>query len=234
MRCSASTRYHGGALVLYALREKIGTRAFEELERQWVRRYADESVGTEDFIALASKVARREPERLPARLALRRDHSADAEPPRLDRRSGRGKRRGATAGARRQAYSVMTVSSCEYAGAQQQRSFSGASADAQSLCLTPGGITTVSPGPISRSRGCEPHAPAPLCEEVDLLGNPVEVLVRRAAGRDGRLGKALVDRRPDRRAGDLADLRAVERDERLDLVKVLYSHAAGGYASARL
>ena len=52
--------YHGGALVLYALREKIGTRAFDELERQWVRRYEDESVGTEDFIALASKVARQD------------------------------------------------------------------------------------------------------------------------------------------------------------------------------
>ena len=38
-------RYHGGALVLYALREKIGTRAFEQLEREWVRRYRDESVG---------------------------------------------------------------------------------------------------------------------------------------------------------------------------------------------
>jgi aminopeptidase N len=56
----AFQRYHGGALVLYALREKIGTRAFEKLEREWVRRYEDESVGTEDFIALASKVARRD------------------------------------------------------------------------------------------------------------------------------------------------------------------------------
>jgi aminopeptidase N len=56
----AFQRYHGGALVLYALREKIGRRAFEELERQWVRRYEDESVGTEDFIALASKVAQRD------------------------------------------------------------------------------------------------------------------------------------------------------------------------------
>lgn len=53
----AFNRYHGGALVLYALREEIGTRAFERLEREWVRRYRDESVGTEDFIALASRVA---------------------------------------------------------------------------------------------------------------------------------------------------------------------------------
>jgi aminopeptidase N len=56
----AFQRYHGGALVLYALREKIGTRAFERLEREWVRRYADESVGTDEFIALASKVARKD------------------------------------------------------------------------------------------------------------------------------------------------------------------------------
>jgi aminopeptidase N len=56
----AFQRYHGGALVLYALREEIGTRAFERLEREWVRRYRDESVGTEDFIALASRVAHRD------------------------------------------------------------------------------------------------------------------------------------------------------------------------------
>jgi aminopeptidase N len=56
----AFQRYHGGALVLYALREKIGTRAFEKLEREWVRRYRNESVGTDDFIALASKVARKD------------------------------------------------------------------------------------------------------------------------------------------------------------------------------
>ena len=52
--------YHGGALVLYALRQKIGNRAFEQLQREWVRRYRDESVGTAHFIALASKVARRD------------------------------------------------------------------------------------------------------------------------------------------------------------------------------
>jgi aminopeptidase N len=56
----AFQRYHGGALVLYALREEIGTRAFERLEREWVRRYRDESVGTDDFIALASRVAHRD------------------------------------------------------------------------------------------------------------------------------------------------------------------------------
>jgi aminopeptidase N len=52
-------RYHGGALVLYALRQKIGGRAFDRLERQWVSRYRDRVASTEDFIALASKVAHR-------------------------------------------------------------------------------------------------------------------------------------------------------------------------------
>ena len=56
----AFNRYHGGALVLYALREKIGTRAFERLEREYVRRFEDESVSTDDYIELASKVARRD------------------------------------------------------------------------------------------------------------------------------------------------------------------------------
>jgi aminopeptidase N len=46
--------------VLYALRQKIGNRAFEQLEREWVRRYRDGVVRTADFVALASKVARRD------------------------------------------------------------------------------------------------------------------------------------------------------------------------------
>jgi aminopeptidase N len=52
--------YHGGALVLYALRQKIGQEAFERLERAWVRRYEGRSASTADFIALASRVARRD------------------------------------------------------------------------------------------------------------------------------------------------------------------------------
>ena len=52
--------YHGGALVLYALRQEIGNDTFERLERAWVRRYRGESAGTEDFIALASRVAGRD------------------------------------------------------------------------------------------------------------------------------------------------------------------------------
>lgn len=49
--------YHGGALVLYALRQKIGTTAFDRLERAWLQRYAGQSASTDDFIALASSVS---------------------------------------------------------------------------------------------------------------------------------------------------------------------------------
>jgi aminopeptidase N len=52
--------YHGGALVLYALRQKIGERAFDRLERAWVHLYSGRSGSTEDFIALASQVAHRD------------------------------------------------------------------------------------------------------------------------------------------------------------------------------
>ncbi|MGK5637356.1 M1 family metallopeptidase [Streptomyces sp. URMC 126] len=52
--------YDGGALVLYALRQEIGAHAFEELERAWVDRYADRTVTTADFVALASKAAHRD------------------------------------------------------------------------------------------------------------------------------------------------------------------------------
>jgi aminopeptidase N len=52
--------YHGGALVLYALRQEIGDAAFGRLERAWVRRHGGRSAGTEDFIELASQVAGRD------------------------------------------------------------------------------------------------------------------------------------------------------------------------------
>ena len=51
--------YHGGALVLYALRNKIGVRAFERLQRAWVDRYAHGVAGTDDFIELAAQVSGR-------------------------------------------------------------------------------------------------------------------------------------------------------------------------------
>jgi aminopeptidase N len=49
--------YHGGALVLYALRQKIGNAAFEQVERAWVQRYEGQSASTDDYIALASQVS---------------------------------------------------------------------------------------------------------------------------------------------------------------------------------
>jgi aminopeptidase N len=52
--------YHGGALVLYALREEIGRRAFARLERAWTQRYRGKSASTQDFIELASRVAGRD------------------------------------------------------------------------------------------------------------------------------------------------------------------------------
>ncbi|MEV4438494.1 M1 family metallopeptidase [Streptomyces sp. NPDC049577] len=49
--------YDGGALVLYALRERIGHQAFDRLERQWVARHHDATASTADFVALASEVS---------------------------------------------------------------------------------------------------------------------------------------------------------------------------------
>ncbi|MGI5493609.1 M1 family metallopeptidase [Microtetraspora malaysiensis] len=48
--------YQGGALVLYALRQKVGAAAFERIERAWVHDHRDGNAGTDDFIALASRV----------------------------------------------------------------------------------------------------------------------------------------------------------------------------------
>jgi aminopeptidase N len=52
-------RYHGGALVLYALRQKIGAAAFQRIEKAYAQRFAGQSVGTEDYIALAAQVSGR-------------------------------------------------------------------------------------------------------------------------------------------------------------------------------
>jgi aminopeptidase N len=51
--------YHGGALVLYALRQRIGPAAFERIQRAWVDRYEGKSASTDDFIELASRIAGR-------------------------------------------------------------------------------------------------------------------------------------------------------------------------------
>ncbi|MEV5958118.1 M1 family metallopeptidase [Streptomyces sp. NPDC051987] len=50
-------RYDGSALVLYALREKVGAATFDRIERTWVSRYRGRAAGTRDFVALASEVA---------------------------------------------------------------------------------------------------------------------------------------------------------------------------------
>jgi aminopeptidase N len=49
--------YFGGALVLYALQQKIGTSAFEQVERTWLQRYRDGVASTDDFIALATEIS---------------------------------------------------------------------------------------------------------------------------------------------------------------------------------
>jgi aminopeptidase N len=51
--------YHGGALVLYALKQKIGAAAFDRVERAWVLTKKGTSASTDDFIALASRVSGR-------------------------------------------------------------------------------------------------------------------------------------------------------------------------------
>jgi aminopeptidase N len=43
--------------VLYALREKVGEKTFEAIEREWLSRYAGKTASTADYIALASKVS---------------------------------------------------------------------------------------------------------------------------------------------------------------------------------
>ncbi|MET3424576.1 aminopeptidase N [Actinoplanes tereljensis] len=49
--------YDGGALVLYALQQKVGAAKFAQIERTWVSRYKDKSASTGDFIRLASQVS---------------------------------------------------------------------------------------------------------------------------------------------------------------------------------
>ncbi|MEC4015876.1 M1 family metallopeptidase [Streptomyces sp. H27-D2] len=49
--------YDGSALVLYALRERIGQPAFDRLERTWVSRHRDGVASTADFTALAAEIS---------------------------------------------------------------------------------------------------------------------------------------------------------------------------------
>ncbi|MER7395583.1 M1 family metallopeptidase [Streptomyces sp. NPDC000151] len=48
--------YDGSALVLYALRERIGAADFDRLERAWYEQHRDGVAGTADFVALASRI----------------------------------------------------------------------------------------------------------------------------------------------------------------------------------
>ncbi|MET9496111.1 M1 family metallopeptidase [Streptomyces sp. NPDC006552] len=50
-------RYDGSALVLYALREKVGAETFQRIERAWVTTYRGRTASTADYITLASRVA---------------------------------------------------------------------------------------------------------------------------------------------------------------------------------
>ncbi|MEU2295831.1 M1 family metallopeptidase [Streptomyces antibioticus] len=52
--------YDGAALVLFALREEIGTRSFEQLERAWVQEHRDSTATTDDFRRLAEKISGRD------------------------------------------------------------------------------------------------------------------------------------------------------------------------------
>ena len=57
LKLSSYQVYNGGALVLFALRQKIGAAAFEQVERAWVQRYRDSVASTDDFIALATEIS---------------------------------------------------------------------------------------------------------------------------------------------------------------------------------
>ncbi|MFJ6570200.1 M1 family metallopeptidase [Streptomyces sp. NPDC091292] len=50
-------RYDGSALVFYALREQVGDAAFRKIEKAWATEYRGRTVGTADYIALASRIA---------------------------------------------------------------------------------------------------------------------------------------------------------------------------------
>ncbi|MDK1476449.1 M1 family metallopeptidase [Streptomyces sp. 549] len=49
--------YDGSAVVLFALRQRIGATAFDKLQREWVERHRDGVAGTADFVDLANEVS---------------------------------------------------------------------------------------------------------------------------------------------------------------------------------
>ena len=82
--------YHGGALVLYALRQVVG-RDDVRAHRARVGRPLPRRRGEHRGLHRARLEGRpSRPARLPARVGLRRDDAEDARPPGLDDRSGRG------------------------------------------------------------------------------------------------------------------------------------------------
>ncbi|MEU0055648.1 M1 family metallopeptidase [Streptomyces sp. NPDC006334] len=52
--------YDGAALVLYALRQEIGEKAFEQVERAWVQEHRDATASTADFRSLAERISGRD------------------------------------------------------------------------------------------------------------------------------------------------------------------------------
>ncbi|MFB7620606.1 M1 family metallopeptidase [Kitasatospora sp. NPDC056181] len=52
-----SQRYTGGALVLFALRERVGAGAFDRIERAFLQRYRHGTATTADYIRTASEVS---------------------------------------------------------------------------------------------------------------------------------------------------------------------------------
>ncbi|MGH8828811.1 MAG: M1 family metallopeptidase [Jiangellaceae bacterium] len=49
--------YDRGAATLYALRVKVGDAVFDEITLEWTQRYADSTVSTDDFQALAEEIS---------------------------------------------------------------------------------------------------------------------------------------------------------------------------------
>ena len=129
--------YHGGALVLYALRQVVGARTFERIERAWVARYRDRVATTDDFIAL-----------IPGRI-LRRHRGGHAGRRPGDRRA-RGRPSGCSARARRR---VVVGGLVEELRAARDRT--------RKPCAKPAGIhscrlfsaDSVSPDPAPERRG---------------------------------------------------------------------------------
>ncbi|MEV6681689.1 M1 family metallopeptidase [Streptomyces erythrochromogenes] len=54
---SSNQIYQGGPLALYALREKVGETAFRRIEHTFLETYKDKSATTDDYIAVANRVA---------------------------------------------------------------------------------------------------------------------------------------------------------------------------------